>query len=91
VVSQDTSPMVWYVDGHIVTLILFITTVIMGTSRLALLFEYVWPMANGVGKFQFVKVGMTVQHYCNEALNLILGTQQCTCRVCMTYLHGFEN
>lgn len=45
----------------------------MGTSKLVILFEYVWPMANGVGKFQFVKVGMTVEHFCNEAMILILG------------------
>jgi hypothetical protein len=63
VVSQDTSLMVWYVDGHTVTLIPFIIIVIMGTSKLVLLFEYVWPMANGVGKFQFVKVGMTYNIY----------------------------
>jgi hypothetical protein len=37
----------------------------VGTSKLVLLFEYVWPMANGVEKFQFVKVGMTAQHFCN--------------------------
>lgn len=69
-VFQDTSLMVWYVDGHTVTLIPFIIIVIMGTSKLVLLFEYVWPMANGVGKFQFVKVGITVEHFCNEAMNL---------------------
>lgn len=60
-VSQDTSLVVWYVDGHTVTLIEFIIIVIVGTSKLVLLFEYVWPMANGVGKFQFVKVGISAQ------------------------------
>jgi hypothetical protein len=44
------------VDGHIVILILFIIIVILVTSRLVLLFECVWPMENGVGKFQYVKV-----------------------------------
>lgn len=66
-VSQDTSPVVWCEGGLTVTLIQFIIIVIVVTIKLVPLFEYVWRMASGVGKFQFVKVGMTVQHFCNYA------------------------
>jgi len=60
VVSQDTSLKVLYVEDPTVTWTPFITIVIMVTSRLVILFECVWQMANGVGKFQFVKVSLRV-------------------------------
>jgi hypothetical protein len=60
VASQDTSLKVRYVEDHTVTWTLFIIIVIMVTSRLVILCECVWQMANGVGKFQFVKVSLRV-------------------------------
>jgi hypothetical protein len=46
---------------HTVILIPSIIIVIMVTSRLVLLFESAWPMANGVGRFQYVKVNMILR------------------------------